>query len=345
MPTTELLKLLLEQPSKFGLICLNLLRLLLTVMILNSFPNLFKYNFPKNFLTFDENLHIGFLFLYIMMLAVVWIVVWEAFESLFSLLITIKKSKAKDEKDDELKEERRTIGSYLKRFNVVTIENKDFLIPQKRIHDVDDFLEFVDENDTLNVAKSSFAKVLYLVVVAWLYTLFNFSYIGIPICGHVVIGGFILLLYFIFKALDKLIIAVDDHSDDLRIELDGLEFRKLVMDTILQDFRGRINIDNKSFDFNWGRNGYKLFDYYHYHEGLGNAYLLKKMRSAKQKKIEGEIIVLNFNPNETLKRVFEAKKLGGFVVANEHKELLDNLTTKLNELEAIKTAETSSKQT
>lgn len=331
----EVLKFLLEQPGKFGQIALNLLRLLLTLMIANVIPSLFKYNFPNHLNAFDGSLHIGFLFLYIIWIGILWIVIWELFDLPFSFLITWRKAKDKQKKDDDLLVERQTIGQTLKFFGVSSIENEDFKIPKKPIHVVTDFIEFIDKNDSLNLAKSFVSNLLYLLVVGWIYFLCNAAFFHFSICCFILSGIVLFLMGIGVRGLDRIAILVNDHTDDLRRTLERLEYRKMIIDIVVKDFRGRINMENKSFDIKWGNRSYSINDYYYYHGGIGNVMLIKKIKAANAPNWTERILVLNFQPNDELKTLLHEKRIIGVVVANSNEELLDNLVEELNRLNEL----------
>jgi hypothetical protein len=301
-------------------------------MIINSLPGLFKFNFSERMLSIS-NIHIGYLFLYVFLLVIFWGLIWELLPMLFSFLITLRKSKTNEQRSEEIRSERKDIRRLLIWLKVFSNDEK-FLVPSKHIYSVIDFLRSVHETNSIQLAKSGFSGVFYLFFISWLYLICNFSYVGISAWWHLMFFVLLLLGAFIFRGIDKILMVAEDHFDDVLIALEELEYKRMVIDTVTLDFKGKINHEEKSFSFNWGKHGYHLFDFYHYHPGLGEAYILKHWKEQRNVKIEDKIIVLNFSPSERVEnRLFQELGARAIVIANDHDELMDNLIIKLNELE------------
>lgn len=332
MSNLELLKLFLEKPGKFGVIALNLLRLILTLMFINSIPGFFKFNFTEKIFTFG-NIHIGYILLYVFLLVIFWAAIWELLPILFSFLITLRKKKSIEQRSEEIRSEKKEIRELLILFKVYSNDNK-FIVPSGRIYDVIDFLRMAHETNTLQLAKSGFSNVFYLLFVTWLFLVFNFVYVGISPCWHLLFIGVLYFLGFIFRSIDKVLMIVEEHFEDVLLALDQLEYKRMVIDTVTLDFKGRVNYEEKSFSFNWGKNAYQLFDFYYYHPGLGEAYILKYWQEKRGMDIRSKIIVLNFPPSERVEHhLYRELGAKAIVVANDYDELMNNLTSKLNELE------------
>lgn len=332
MSNLELLKLFLEKPGKFGVIALNLLRLILTLMFINSIPGFFKFNFTDKIFTFG-NIHIGYILLYVFLVVIFWGLIWELLPLLFSYLITLRKKKTIEQRTDEIRSERKEIRELLILFKVFSNDNK-FIVPSGRIYDVIDFLRTIHETKTLQLAKSGFANVFYLLFVTWLFLLFNVVYIGISPCWHLLFIGVLLFISFIFRSIDRILIIADDHFEDVLIALEELEYKRMVIDTVTLDFKGKINYEEKSFSLKWGKNGYHLFDFYYYIPGIGEEYILKYWQEKRGMDIRDKIIVLNFAPSERVEhRLYKELGAKAIVVANDDEELIKNLILTLNELE------------
>lgn len=279
--------------------------------------------------------HIGKILLYLLLFVVYWLVIWNLLEPIFVFLIGMKKRKTPEKEEQEKNqqaEDKRDIGKLLQFSRSFTIKNKDFIIPNDNIHDIADIAQFVDEDKSFNVPNTLFGEALYILFVGWLYLIFNYNYLELTICKLVIMGSLILVLIFIYRGYNDVLKRLKDHTEDIRIFLDELEFRKLVMDTVIKDFKGRVNVHKKSFDLNWGRKGYHIHDLYHYHEGLGNAYYLKKFRGSRRPDFSDMIIIMNFNPNQELKSMLHEMGVIGIVVAKDDSEILDKLIVELNHL-------------
>ncbi|WP_341900740.1 hypothetical protein [Fluviicola taffensis] len=334
---SELLKLLYEQPKKLRLLILNFLKLILTIIILNGIHGLFKYNFLKNITGFNGSNHIGEIFVYLILFIAYWLVIWYVLEPFFVLLIGLKKRRAQENQDENQRaEDKKGIGTLLKFFGGFTIENKNFVVPNDNIHTLAEIAQFVDEDNSFNAPNTLFGEALYILFVGWMYLIFNSEYCGMSLCNHALIGSAILLLILLYRFLNNLFVRLKDHTADVRIFLDELEFRKMVMDIVLKDFSGYLNLEKESFDLNWGKNGYHIRDLYHYNEGLGNAYYLKRFRKKSRPDLSDMVMILNFNPNEELRTVLKEMKVIGIVIAEDDSELIDKLIVELNRLKGIK---------
>lgn len=335
---SELIKLLYEQPRKIRRLILNFLRFILTVIILNGIHGLFKYNFLKNIYEFNGNLHVGKVFLYVIIFTGYWLMIWFVLEPIFVLLIGLKKRKTQEQRDREENqrlEDKKDIGLLLNFLGGFTVENKDFVVPADNIHTIADVAQFVDEDNSFSVPNTLFGEALYILFVGWVYLIFNSHYCGLTFCNHLIFGIVIILLVLIYRTLNNLLTRLKDHTEDARIFLDELEFRKSVMDLIIKEFRGRLNLEKECFDLNWGRNGYHIRDLYYYHEGLGNAFYLKKFRRRSKPDLSDMVLILNFNPNEELRSVLQEMGVIGIVVTENDSDLLDKLIDELNRLKLI----------
>ncbi len=334
----ELLKLLYEQPKKLRLLILNFLKFILTILIINGLHDRYKYNFLKNINGLDGSNHIGNILLYLLLFVAYWLAIWYILETIFVFLIGMRKRKHAEKENQEKNqraEDKKDIGKLLQFSRAFTIKNKDFIIPNDNIHDIANIAQFVDEDKSFNVPNTLFGEAVYILFVGWLYLIFNYDYLDLTVGKLMIMGSVILVLIFIYRGYNDVLSRLKDHTEDIRIFLDELEYRKIVMDTVIKDFKGRINIDKKSFDLNWGRTGYHIRDLYHHHEGIGNAKYLKKFKGAYRPDLSDIVLILNFNPNEELKTLFREMKVMGLVVAIDDSELLDNLVVELNRLKAL----------
>lgn len=337
---TELFKLLYEQPKKLRLLILNFLKFILTMIILNGIHGLFQYNFLKNWSNFDGSNHIGKILLYVIVFIGYWLLIWYILEPIFIFLINLRERKVQIENQEEnnnenqKSEDRNDIKLLLKLYGGFTIENKNFIVPNDNIHSLADIVQFVDEDSSFNVPNSLFGEALYILFVGWVYLMFNSHYCGLTLCNHTAIGIIMLIMILIYRLHNNLFARIKDHTEDVRIFLDGLEFRKLVMDIVIKEFIGRLNLDKESFDLNWGRKRYHIRDLFYYHEGLGNAYYLKKFRGSRRPDFSDMIIIMNFNPNQELKSMLQEMGIIGIVVAKDDSEILDNLIVELNYLKS-----------
>lgn len=216
-------------------------------------------------------------------------------------------------------------------------ETHKHLLPGKNIHTIIDVAEYVETEETFDMKNSVFAEMLFILTIGWFYVLFNFQFLGMS-CWKLFLWGLIPGLGIaIYRTLDGFLIHFKDHSSSYSKFFEMLEYRKLVMDVVLQDFRGRVNIIKNTFDLNWGKRRYHLRDFAFYHEGLGNAYLIKHLQSASADVYDFKetIAVMNFKPNAELTELFQKKGIIGIVVAGNDEELLDNLVEELNRLKAL----------
>jgi hypothetical protein len=332
---TEILKILFEKPKKIRLFILNFSKLLLTVLITNGITGKFELNFLKNIVRFKNDIHLGKILLYTTILVAVWFIIWYILEPFFILLIGLRKSRQREDREVQRLKERRNIREILKFFGGFTLENKNFAVPGENIHTIADIAEFVDEDNSIVSSNSTFTEALYILFVGWLYLLCNSSYLSLSFCNHLIMALAITILVILYRSISGFLISLKDHAGDVRILLDELEFRKMVMDIVIKDFRGHLNLEKESFDLNWGKRRYSTRDFYHYHEGLGNAYYLKKFRSANRPDLTDMIVIFNFNPNEELRSVLQEMNTVGIVVVNDDSELLDNLISELNRLKTL----------
>lgn len=334
----ELIKFFIEEPGKIKLLIISLFKLLLTILIVNGIFNICEYNDLSNLLNWNSKKHLGKILLYATTLIGVWAIIWEFLDSLFLLLISIRSKKKVD-----LENERHGfIGFFLRMFNVYSHESEhnengeisSQLLPGDNIYDVIDITEYIEKENGFDMKNSIFAEVLFIICVGWFYLLFNFKTLDINYWQFSIFTLIPILSIVIYRVLDGFLIYIKDHSSSYSRFFDILAFRKHVMDTVVEDFGGNINIFDRTFDIHWNKKIYQLRDYSYYHEGLGNRYLTDQLRAAVNDNLTGFIAVLNFKPNEELIKVITVEKgmLGIIVVENEN-ELLDNIVIELNRLD------------
>lgn len=321
-----LLKLLYEQPERLRLLIVNFVKLMLTVAIIQKTCNLSKLNELNDFINSKMIISIDGILLYGVTLIAVWLVVWNIADSLFLFLMSLRK-----EKTDAIKDiQKQSFLPILKISGAFKMDN-DAYLPGRNILPISELAKTLSTNHQ-QMKSTLFAEVLYIAIVGWFYLLFNTTSLQIPCWVIITLFLFIAILCLLYRSMDSVLDAFQDSSSVIVIFLDMMIYKDMVNSVLRSFFDVKYSSEKKCFELDWKGKKYEVVDAGFKSNVHGNNHLIEIFNDPKAANDLGGILISNIIPNSTLSKIIENGKVDAYVIANNEKEVIDNLIIALNYL-------------
>jgi len=324
-----ILKLFYEEPDKLRLLIVNFIKLLLTILIVDKiFNHQSKWNDLYNLIQDKSTSKLDEILIYSATLIFTWFILWYIGESFFLFLISLRKKKS----DAKSSIEKRSFFPILKMTGAYRFENGDYL-PGPNIEAISELAESLSNSKKTQMKNTIFADTLFMAIVGWFYLLFNQVTFHCSILSIAIVLVILIILCMIYRAMDSLLNSFQNSSSAIAVFLTMMVYKKMVNNVLINIFNAKYNAEIKCFELEWGEKKYLVGSIGYESNEHGNTSIYNTFIDPATKIEPHEIFITNISPNQTLKTLLSSKTFSAYVVANNGREVMDNLLIALNQLD------------
>lgn len=320
-------KLLYEEPEKIHYLIMNLFKLLLTILIVHLIIDIPELKNINSINSLNENITTEHLLFILVIFITSWFVIWNLIYSLLIIIITFFKKN----KDNKLN--RQDLKEMLKYAKIYKTTEKGYIKPTKHIKIVAALMEVIKDDDEINLYHTSYVEWLFISIVLWAYLMRVSIYSTSTLTWFIVSACIILIGILFLRFFDKLFESLKDNSIEVHNFLQTLLFRKMFINTIENNFRGKLNSKESHYNIRNISQEYKIRDFAFFNNDIGNIALKKQLTNDHLELTENTIIVSNIVPNNELVTIIESLNIAGYISASNEEELLVRLVLLLDALE------------
>lgn len=311
-----IIKILLEEPEKIQTLIINLIKLVLTILIAHE---LFPYPELMSIGSINKiqiELPLEKTLFFIIAIVSIWFAVWTILFGLFVAIISLwrKSNKESIQKND--------LRDILKFGNIYNQTKKGYISPTRHIAIVAEIGEVIKKNHSFNLSNTSFAHWLYIATVIWIYFIFKLEVNCSNIIWVFVTGISIIVAIRIWRVVDRIFEAFKDNSLDIHNFLQALLFRKIVINTLENNFAGKLNEEETGYSIRLGSLNFEVRDFAFFNSEIGNINLFHKLQKGGNNFDGQQIIVSNIEPDQRLRELIQTLKIKAFIHATNEEELL-----------------------
>lgn len=326
-----IIKILLEEPEKIQTLIINLIKLVLTILIAHA---LFPYPELMSLGSIDKvqlDLPLEKTLFFIIAIVSIWFIIWSIVFGLFVAIISFWRKSNKESKSRSI--QRKDLKDILKFGKIYTETKKGFIRPTRHIAIVAEIGEVIKENHSFNLSSTAFAHWLYIATVIWVYFIFKLEINCSNLIWVVVSGISIIVAIRIWRVVERIFEAFKDNSLEIHNFLQVLLFRKIVIDTLENNFVGKLNEEETGYMIKLGPAKFEVRDFAYFNSEIGNITLFHMLQKGRNNFNGEQIIVSNIEPDERLKSLIETLKIKAFIQATTEEELIVRLVKLMSVLE------------
>lgn len=294
-----IIKILIEEPEKIQTLIINLIKLVLTILIAHA---IFPYPELMSLGSIDKiqlDLPLEKTLFFIISVVSIWFIIWSILFGLFVAIISFWRKSNKESKSRSF--QRKDLKDILKFGKIYTETKKGYIRPTRHIAIVAEIEEVIKENHSFNLSSTTFAHWLYIATVIWVYFIFKLEFN----CSNLIWVVFsclsIIVAIRIWRFVDRIFEAFKDNSLDIHNFLQFLLFRKIVINTLENNFEGKLNEKETAYSIKLGSAKFEVFDFAYFNSEIGNINLFDILQKRGNNFKGEQIIVSNIEPDERLK--------------------------------------------
>lgn len=326
-----IIKILLEEPEKIQTLIINLIKLVLTILIAHA---IFPYPELMNLGSIDKiqpDLPLEKTLFFIIAIVSIWFIIWSLVFGVFVAIISFWRKSNKESKYHSI--QRKDLKDILKFGKIYTETKKGYVRPTRHIAIVAEIGEVIKENHSFNLSSTVFAQWLYIATVIWVYFISKLEMNCSSITWIIISGIAIIVAIRIWRILERIFEAFKDNSLEIHNFLQVLLFRKIVIDTIENNFVGKLNENETGYTIKLGPAKFEVRDFAYFNNEIGNISLFHLLQKGGNNFNGKQIIVSNIEPDQRLKTLIETLKIKAFIHATTEEELLIRLVKLMSVLE------------
>lgn len=326
-----IIKILLEEPEKIQTLIINLIKLVLTILIAHA---LFPYPELMSLGSIDKiqlDLSLKKTLFFIIAIVSIWFIIWYIVFGLFVAIISFWRKSKKESKSRSI--QRNDLKNILKFGKIYTETKKGYIRPTRQISIVSEIWEVIKENHSFNLISTTFARWLYIASVIWIYFIFQLEINCSNLIWVVVSCISIIVAISIWRIVDRIFEVFKDNLLDTHNFLQTLLFRKIVIDTLENNFSGKLNEEETGYIIKLGHSQFEVRDFVYFNNEIGNITMFHTLQRGGNNFSGEQIIVSNIEPDQKLRNLIGTLQIKAFIHAKTDEELLVGLIQLMSILE------------